>query len=203
MTNNMITSSFSITEAIEILKPLVYFVIGMVIYSIFVFKFYRFLARKDIFKLNLAQYNTTSFGFLRKIFSILFYVIEYILLFPVFVFFWFGIISLLFAFLMKEPIIQNILLVSMALVAAVRVTAYYTEELSKDLAKMMPFALLGIFLVDAAYFSYSESLVIVKQIPSTWNILLYYLIFIILLEFILRITHGVLRPFLPKKREEL
>ena len=203
MTNNMITSSFSITEAIEILKPLVYFVIGMVIYSIFVFKFYRFLARKDIFKLNLAQYNTTSFGFLRKIFSILFYVIEYILLFPVFVFFWFGIISLLFAFLMKEPIIQNILLVSMALVAAVRVTAYYTEELSKDLAKMMPFALLGIFLVDAAYFSYSESIVIVKQIPSTWNILLYYLIFIILLEFILRITHGVLRPFLPKKREEL
>ena len=44
------TSYFSINEAIKIYQPLGIFVIGMIIYSIFIFKFYRFVARRDIFK---------------------------------------------------------------------------------------------------------------------------------------------------------
>jgi len=41
------------TQAYLILKPLVIFVLGMVVYSIFIFKFYRFIAKKDVFELNL------------------------------------------------------------------------------------------------------------------------------------------------------
>ncbi len=190
------------SEAYVVLKPLTFFLVGVVVYSMFIFKFYRFLARKDVFKLDLKRYNKTSFAFLKKIISVIFYLIEYILLFPIFVFFWFTIMVVLFSFLAKNQPVNNILLVSIAVVGAVRITAYYHEDLSKDLAKMLPFALLGVFLIDISYFKFSESLTVIQQIPSQWHTMLYYLLFIILLEFVLRISYAVVSPFLPKKKEE-
>ncbi len=191
------------SEAYIVLKPLAFFLVGVVVYSMFIFKFYRFLARKDVFKLDLKRYNKTSFAFLKKIISVIFYLIEYVLLFPIFVFFWFTIMVVLFSFLAKSQPVNNILLVSIAVVGAVRFTAYYHEDLSRDLAKMLPFALLGVFLIDISYFKFSESLTVIQQIPSQWHTMLYYLLFIILLEFVLRISYTVVSPFLPKKKDDV
>jgi len=103
--------------------------------------------------------------------------------------------SVLLMFLAKSGNVANILLVSVALVAAVRATAYYNEDLSRDLAKMLPFALLGVFLVDISYFSFSNSIELVKQMPSFWKTMAYYLGFVIALEFVLRIGHGIVSLF--------
>jgi hypothetical protein len=195
-----LSAGLNFSEAYEILKPLALFIIGMVVYSVFIFKFYRLVARKEIFKLNLQQYSEKSFAWLRKLLSVIFYIIEYILLFPVFTFFWFIVFSVLLSFLTREQTVQNILLVSIALVSSIRITAYHDEDLSKDLAKMLPFALLGIFLVDVSYFSVSSSLAIIRQIPSFWRIMVYYLIFAIVLELILRISYNVL-PFKSEKEK--
>ncbi|MCK5177829.1 MAG: hypothetical protein KAQ92_08955, partial [Candidatus Aenigmarchaeota archaeon] len=62
----MIPINFDIHEAIEVLKPLAFFVLGMTVYAIFIFKFYRFLARKDIIPLNLNQYNRAEHPLLIK-----------------------------------------------------------------------------------------------------------------------------------------
>lgn len=187
----MFTITFDVNEAIVILKPLVFFVSAMMIYSIFIFKFYRFLARKDIFQLNLNQYNKSNHPFFYKTISIIFYLIEYILLFPLFVFFWFAVFVILLSFMAKNQPLETILLVSISVVGVVRITAYYNEDLSKDLAKMLPFALLGIFLVDISFFSISKSIETIMKIPSIASILIYYLTFVIILEFLLRIVSGL------------
>lgn len=194
-------SGLNAEEAYDILKPLILFIIGMVVYSIFIFKFYRFIARKEIFNLNLQQYSEKSFAWLRKFLSIIFYIIEYVLLFPLITFFWFIIFSVLLSFLTREQTVNNVILVSIALVSTIRIAAYYDEELSKDLAKMLPFALLGIFLVDISYFSFSTSMDVIKQIPSFWNIMVYYLLFAIVLEFVLRIGYSLIAPKSSKKKE--
>ena len=137
---------FSMEEAISVAQPLFLLILGITIYSIFIFKFYRFLARKDIFGLNLRQYNPHE-GFFGKLYDGLLYTVEYIIVFPLFVFFWFVIISFFIGLISDRPF-GHVLLVSMGLVAAARVTAYYNEDLSKDVAKMIPFALLGIFIID-------------------------------------------------------
>jgi hypothetical protein len=173
----------------------------MVVYSIFIFKFYRFIARRNIFELNLAQYNIETFAWLKKILGAILYLIEYVFLFPVFTFFWFITLTVLLSFMAKAQTINNILLISIALVSAVRVAAYYNEDLSKDLAKMLPFALLGIFLVDITFFSVSTSLGIITQIPSMWKIIIYYLIFAIILEFVLRIGYGILGLGKPEEKK--
>ena len=50
-------TSFTLAEAHTTLLPLFGYIIGMVIYSVFIFKFYRFVAHRDIIKFNLAQKN--------------------------------------------------------------------------------------------------------------------------------------------------
>jgi len=182
--------SFNINSLVIQLKPLFYFILGIVFYSIFIFKFYRFLATKDLLKLDLDRYNNVEHSGLKKFIKAILYPFEYMIVIPVFIFFWFMVLTTLLVFLAKNPVIENILLISLSLVASVRITSYYDEDLSKDLAKMLPFALLGVFLVDASYFSFSESIILLKSIPSHWVLLLTYLMFIVILEFILRIIIG-------------
>ncbi|MBW2963526.1 hypothetical protein KY306_02000 [Candidatus Woesearchaeota archaeon] len=179
-------------EIYGVLKPLILFVIGMVLYAVFIFKFYRFLGRKDIFKLNLKE----KYG-VQKFFGGIWYVIEHLLLFPIAVFLWFAIVSVLLMILAKNQTTSGILLISMALVATIRITAYYHEDLSKDLAKMLPFALLGVFLIDISFFSWSASWELVKGIPGMWMTVIYYLLFIIALELVLRVVSF----FIPKRKE--
>lgn len=182
-----ILATFSVEEAIAVLLPLVLFVAGTVIYAVFIFTFYRFIAKRDIIKLDISG---SSFGkFIKRVF----YLFEYVLLFPLISFASFMVLSVLLAFLAKGQTVDSIILASVALVSAVRVTAYYSEDLSKDLAKMLPFALLGIFLVDVSYFSLDTSISLLTKIPAAWHTLVYYLGFAIVLEFVLRIGHGIAR----------
>ncbi len=189
---------FSVNEAQAVIEPLFLFVAGIIVYAIFIFKFYRFIASRDIFKLNLQKYSESFFGFLEKLLSGIFYIIEYLIVFPFITFFWFGILAFVMMALSKAEVGVT-LMISMALVAAIRISAYYNEDLSKDLAKMLPFALLGVFLVDISYFSYDNFISRVISIPSLWKQLVYYLAFVILLEFLLRIIYSIARPFMKEE----
>jgi hypothetical protein len=141
------------------------------------------------------MFNRSKHIFFKKAFAIFLFVVEYILFFPVLVFFCFLFFVFLLSFLSKNQPLETILLISIAVVGAVRVTSYYNEDLSKDLAKMLPFALLGIFLVDLTFFSFSDVIEKVILIPQMYEVLFYYLILIIMLEFTLRISHFLLFPF--------
>ncbi len=187
----------SLSEAYNVLRPLGIFVIEIAIYSIFVYKFYRFLATRDIIKVDYGRYKSAGLRFFRWIGHLL----ETIFLLPIIIFFWFAILALFLSFLGKNQTPESILLVAIALVSAVRVAAYYKEDLSKDLAKMLPFALLGIYLVDQSYFELSVSLDLLTRIPEHWVLLIYYFAFIIILELILRILLNII-SLIRKKPEK-
>ncbi|MBN2567770.1 hypothetical protein JXB02_06840 [Candidatus Woesearchaeota archaeon] len=198
---NVTIAELTLEEAQAAGQPLLLFIAGIVVYALFVFHFYRFLARKDIFRLNLSQYSEGFLGFLGVVGKFILHFIEYILIFPLFVFFWFVVVAGILVFLAKNPIADT-LLISMALVASVRITAYYSEDLSRDLAKMFPFALLGVFLVDMSFFSFDQSIALLQQVPQLSMTLLYYFLFIIGLEFVLRLLSYVLWPLLRRKEEK-
>ncbi len=192
-------SNFSLTAFITSAKPLLLFIVGMTIYSIFVFKFYKFLARKDILQLKTHKYYDAYEGAVKKLMRSFFYVLENLVLIPLFVFFWFAVLAVLLLVLSKNRDPGTILITSASIVAAVRITAYYNENLSQDLAKMIPFALLGVFLIDISYFSIADSIEVAKQLTSMWEYLIYYLLFLTGLEFILRIVHGIATLFILKE----
>ena len=126
---------------------LLIYVIGIAIYAILIWKFYKFLARRNIIELDLRKYNKTEHPTLNKMFASVLFLIEYIIILPLFVFFWFSILSILLLLLSKTQSVDQIVLVSAAIVAATRLTSYLSQDLSKDLAKMFPFTILAVFLL--------------------------------------------------------
>lgn len=166
-------------EVLLVWQPLGIFVLGIVLYSMFVFKFYRFVARKDVIKLRLKQY-ARGVERLENVVRLVLYLVEYTVL-------WFLVFTGFLAVLAQGHAVDALLLVSMTIVTAIRITAYYSEELSRDLAKMVPFSLLGVFLVEGSDLStVTQAFQLLFAIPGEWKLVLYYLGFLILREFMLR-----------------
>ena len=168
-----------------------YLVVSMAIYSIFVWHFYRFIARRDCFKISMKKHPRVI-GFLK-----------YAFVYPIIAFLFFLGFSLIMNFLTSNYDTDALLSTSFAIVIAIRITAYYSEDLSKDLAKMLPFALLGIFLVDPSYFDFgSQSLPdMVNTIPTIFNKGAQFILFIIVIEWVLRILLTIRYMIIPPKQE--
>ena len=141
--NELFPSGLNVYDAIDILRPVVVYILGMTVYAVFVFNFYRFVATRDMFQIDLSKYEESRFRWVRAFLQIVMYVIKYLIVFPVFAFFWFAILTLILTFLSKDQSFTEILLMALATVSAIRVTSYYNEALSTDLAKILPFAVLG------------------------------------------------------------
>ncbi|MFH1521869.1 MAG: hypothetical protein ABIF18_02830 [archaeon] len=188
-----LTSLF--TGEINLVLTLAFFTTVIIVYSIFVFYFYRFLAKKNIIELNLGQYNQYNNSTIVKIFAVVFYIIEYIILLPILTFFWFAVLAVLILLLSKGIEINTILLISAALVASVRATSYVSEDLSKDLAKMLPFTLLAIAITTAGFFDIGALISQISKIPFLFSNILYYLLFIVAIELIMRVADFVQSAF--------
>ena len=178
------------SEAYSLLEPVALYIIGMSIYTLFVFKFYRFLAAKDIFRFDLSRYQESKHPAVRMVLHTMLYVAKYLFVFPLVAFFWFATFTVLLSFLAPDRPFADILLVALAVVGTIRISAYVTEDLSRDLAKILPFAVLGIFIVNVSFFKTSESFEVLRQANENSESILYYLGFLIGLEFVLRITSA-------------
>lgn len=180
----------SVGAALGVILPLLGFALGIAVYSVFVFKLYHFVARRDIFRLHLRRYNQASHARLRTLVDRLLYIAEYLFVLPIVIFFWFVIFAVLLILLSSQPA-QLVALVSVAIIAAIRLCSYYSEDLSSDLAKMLPLALLGIFLLNIRAFDFGEILTVWPTAVSMASTLLYYLVFLVLLEWVLRIGSSI------------
>ena len=170
-------------------------VLLIVAYSIFIWKLYRFVAKKNIFELNLNQYNKSEHPVLEKFLASIFYIFEYIIILPFLIFFWFAIFTIFLIFLTENLEIQNLLIISATIIAAIRMTSYYNENLSKDLAKLLPFTLLAVSVLSPDFFNIERIISHFSRIPEFFNQIIIYLLFIIILEIILRFFEFVFSLF--------
>jgi len=189
--NQTLTSMYiSVREAIpvgyRVYATLFIYTLLIAIYAIFIWKFYKFLARKNILELNLSQYNRTEFPFWNKFLASALFLVEYIIIIPVVVFFWFSIFSVIILLVSESPNVNQILLISTAVIAATRIIAYYSDDLSKDIAKYFPLMLLAVFILEPNFFSASKLLTRFSEIPSLLNNILIYFLFILILEILMR-----------------
>ena len=190
----------------EILRPLALNILGITAYGVFIFNFYRFMARKDIIKLNLQKHNHAKHPALRKTISVIFYTFKCLMLYPVFVFFWFCVMAGLLYLLGRNQSTESVMLVAMGVVGAIRVCSYYKEALATDISKILPFALLGILIIDNSLVRIVDSAAGVREAALLWETLVVYLVAVVLVEFVLRMatgTFGLIRSRVrPDKQDE-
>lgn len=109
---------------------LIVYTAGMALYAFFVWKFYRFISRREIIPINLEKYSSEG---RRSPLRIGAYIASYMLLFPFFLFLWFFVYSFFIYFLARDIPTGTVLLISITVISAIRVTAYYKEDLSRIL----------------------------------------------------------------------
>lgn len=187
---------------VELLWPVASYVLGMAIYAVFVFKFYRFIAARDMFGFDLSKNDGAKNPVLMDLLHLLGYCVKYLVLFPGFAFFWFAVLTLILVILSKDQPLSHILVVSLATVSVIRITAYYNENLSRDLAKILPFAVLGVFLIDASFFNLDASWHMLQELNGYEETIVYYLIALVALEFSLRLIFGIYKLLFPGKRKD-
>lgn len=184
------------------LMNLLIFSILISLYAIFTWKFYRSLSKKDLLELDLSRYNRSTHPFIKKVIASFLYLIEYIIILPFLIFFWLSVLAIIILILSQEQTAQQILLVSASIVAAIRILAYYQEELSRDLAKMFPFTILTIFLLTPNFFSFPRIVEGLFQVKDFLSSLVFFLAFIIFLELILRTIDTISNLFHGKDEDE-
>jgi len=170
------------------------FLVLITLYAIFVWNFYRFIGKRDLLELDLSQYNKSGHPVTIKLFAILLFILEYIIILPIVVFFWFVVVALILLVLAKDHTIENILLISAVIIGAIRISAYYKEDLSRDLAKLFPFTILAVALLTPGFFDLKDTLLKLASIPDLFSHILFYLLMIAILEFILRIIYLIMPP---------
>lgn len=193
--NDIFPAGLDLSDAYDLLEPVIVYILGMALYAVFIFKFYQFVASRDVFELNVSRYENSRFRALRVFLHIVFYAGKYLFIFPLVAFFWFAAITVMLAFLAGNQEFDEILLVAMAVVGTIRISAYISEDLSRDLSKMLPFGLLAFVIINLASFDVVGSLDVLKQANDNRESIVYYLIFTIALEFALRFASAVISGY--------
>ena len=190
-------------EAFEIITPLALFIIGIAIFALFIYKFYLFVGSRDIFAKK-GRYADWKEGLGVKTSKIrrAFKVLEHIVIFPFVLLFWFIVFFLMILFLSKGYTVDMIMMMSMAILGAIRITSYFTEEMSMEMAKLLPLVILGMIVFDVSYFSFSASidkLVAAVENPMIWKQFAYYFFFVTLLELFMHAVYALIK-FIRKDR---
>lgn len=188
---------------------LIAFAIGMVIYGIFVYHFYKFLSKRDIFSINIAEkFSQAKFKSSGERMSMApraaAFIATRLFIFPFVIFLWFiGYSSFMFMLVQNMPT-ETIFLVSSGLIIAIRISAYYKEDLSRDIAKLVPFTLLGIFLFNPQFYSFSDTLTRLFEIPSFIIQITSFMILAMMVEIVLSTLYLIKYKFFHKEpRKEL
>ena len=87
------------------------------------------------------------------------------------------------------------------MVAAIRMLAYYNQEIAKDLAKLFPFITLSLFILTPGAFNVEGILNQLNALPSLFRSIFSFLIVIFIVEIILRIIYTA-TEFLRTEEEE-
>ena len=159
--------------------------------------YYKQLARRDLFEIPKLNLKSKFANVLDRII----YFLKYLFIFPVYSFIWFLVFSFLLFVLSKSRPIEDILFLGIIVVAATRIGAYVSEKLAEDMAKLLPLTLIAIFLIDPKAITLetitSSLPVLLQQIPRVAK----YLLFIIVIEWLLRMGNWIITLIKPKRLE--
>ena len=125
-------------------------IVAIVMYSGLVFRFYRLLARRTMISIDVTTDKEGFIGWLSRQNKRLIFIILYVVLTPTLIGFWALVLSAILVILNGGQQLSSVAELAVAVVGAIRITSYFSENLAQDLSRMLPFAVLGVFLADGS-----------------------------------------------------
>ena len=174
----------------------------LLIYCILIWKIHKSMSTKNILKINLHRFNVSENKFIFKFMTGFFYFLENLIIFPFLILLWYAIFTIFLISLAETADVSIVLIISTVVLASIRATAYYKETLSRDLAKLLPFTLLAVYLFEFSTFNFQGFLSNLSQLPSLFQNILVYLIFLYAFEIILRFVDLIFGGFYSESEKE-
>lgn len=172
---------------LPLLKQFGLIVLGLTVYCVFVFSFYRRVSRTLIFEFKPVGEKKGFRAFLVHAS----YVAKYLFLGPLYLFVWASLLALLIFLMADSLAVLQCLYVSLGLLATIRITSYYNQDLSVDVAKIMPFSLLAVVLIDINKIRFDIFIEKLKEVPTIWQTAVMMFAVIVFLELLLRMYHAL------------
>ncbi len=159
---------------------------GILVYALAVNFFYQIISKRVMFgareKDGQVSVGGPLHGFL------------YLIFFPLFSFGFFLLLSVSLIFLGgSDQDLAVTFTLAMAVVLAVRVSAYFSEATSHDVAKMLPLGLLGVILVRAEFADFQASVARLATIADFADLVALYFGIVVIVEYLLRTIYLVLK----------
>ena len=127
--------------------------LGTALYAIIVGTFYKWLSKKELFRLKMDGKTQGWTGALKNAALVVFFLLKYAIVFPFITFIWFLFLTAFMIFLTQEQTVAQIMIIAIAIITATRITAYYDQEIAVDVGKTLPLTLLAVVLISPAVFS--------------------------------------------------
>jgi len=182
-----------------------FFIGGVAVYSIFVWYFYRFISKRELIPQHYSKQGEDKIsksGLVR-------YIITYVTFFPLIIFGWFVVLGYFIFLIAQDMPIHVAFFVSMAVIGVVRIVAYFREDASKEVAKMIPFAILSLFLTSAVMYSdpnFIEPDELLEGVDLLVNKpleVIPYVLTVVMFEWVFRVIFIIKRKFLPVSDKNL
>ncbi len=130
------------------------------------------------------------------------YAFKSIFFFPVFTFLWYVLFVACLAVLSGKQNLEEVMLLGVVIVAAVRIAAYVSQRMAEDVAKLLPLTLLAGIILNPSFITLDTNLgqlqFFINHLPSFGK----YLLFIIALEFALKVARRIQLHFSSAKGPE-
>ncbi len=171
---------------------LMLFLAGWVIWYMYIS-----LSKRDLFRLS-SQKGKDQPNFLDKAI----YAFKYGVCFPVFTFRRYVLFVACLPMLSGKQNLEEIMLLGVVIVSAVRIAAYVSQKMAEDVAKLLPLTLLAGIILTPSFITLDTNLqqlnIFIDTLPAFGK----YLLFIIVLEFVLKVGRAVyVRLFNPLKEK--
>jgi hypothetical protein len=141
---------------------------------------YKHLSKRDLFTISKKKNHEISFW------SRFSYWLKYIFIFPLWIFFWFAMFVLCLKILSYKSDFNGIMFLGIVIVSSIRVSAYFSEQMAEDLAKMLPLTLLAALILNPSFITINIKAEDFYIFRDGFMSFAKYLLFIIVLEFMLR-----------------
>lgn len=180
------------SDGAGVLIPAALFAISVAVFAYAVFNLSRVMSVRNVLGIDLSGLRRRAREG-RNIFWLIYgvgYLVSYGVVFPTLAYVWFTILVILLGFMYNDKTPDDLLFISVSILAAVRVTAYHSPDLARDIAKILPFGLLGVFLVNLGDFDYGKSIALLTEAGKEERIAFFYWLYISIQELVLRVTQS-------------
>ncbi|MBD3398610.1 hypothetical protein GF412_05205 [Candidatus Micrarchaeota archaeon] len=155
---------------------------GVAAYAIILGTFYNSFSKQKFFALEHTPRETVA----EKALHYVSLIAKYTFAFPIITFVWFMFLTIFLVFLGNQDV-ATIMYISIAVVGAIRITAYWDEGIAADLAKMLPLGLLAYFVADPSFLTVGVFEEKFFEITQLLPISMPFFIYIVFLEWALRL----------------